>query len=66
MKLFRILTPEIILYIAIATGIILYTFLSDMKDESLTDFVIAMFIFIVICTFTVTKINDKIQGLKKN
>ncbi len=64
MKLFKILTPKIILYlILILTAFTYYSFVGvDAENE--TDFLITLIVIAILCVFAIHDIKDKIKFLK--
>ena len=64
MKLFKIFTPETILYVVlIIAGLVYYPF-NGVDAENETDFLITLFAVAVLCVVTITDIRTKIESMK--
>ena len=66
MKIFKILTAEIIFYIILILAAIVYYMINGVDAENQTDFLISLIMLTILCTITINKINDNIKSLKKN
>lgn len=64
MKLFKVFTAEIIFYIIVFLLFIFYYLTNDNESESVTDFIISIVMLTILCTVTVSKINDNKKALE--
>ncbi len=65
MKLFKFLTPKIILYLILILAAFIYFAITGVKEENETDFLITLIAIAILAVVALTEIKGEIKSLKR-